>query len=592
MNPKNFIAFDGEGYNVGNQHEYIMLNSSTGLGVENLLGLDTLTCFDFILSHHGKGIGIGFAFSYDVNMILKGLHPLVISKLCSDDWAICHFKSRPNVYYKIEYIPKKIFNLYELHKVNGKEKTIRSFKIYDVFGFFQKSFLSSLKDFGIGSEYLETIERMKESRSTFTLADIDSIREYCFTECSLLVELMSYVDSKFESVGIELAHYHGAGAVASKVLQSNGIKNHIERYSGDTETAIKSAYFGGRIQCLEVGHNQNVHSYDVVSAYPSAMLELPSIKGVKPKKKLGFEPGFSCWLVSWDTEQNIAPFPVRDKNGRIWYPKKGKGYYWAPEVETALKIYGDDIKVHYGYVWKTGPSKPFDFISNLFNLRKVLKDRGDDAQKCIKLALNSLYGKTAQGENKRGVTPPFQCYAYAGYITSKTRSNLLELASQNFEGIISFATDGIICKTPLDANIGAELGQWEYAPYDEIFIIKPGFYKLTKGEQVTKRVRGFNPRTVDFDLLESVYNEYGICGAVPITETRFIGMKNRCSEYLWRNWYEITKELNFRPTGYDFEQVGNNFKIEQPKQVNEISLPYEKKINPESIEIDFNDFKI
>jgi hypothetical protein len=587
-----FIAFDGEGYNINENHEYVMLNSSENRNVENFAGLTTLECFDFILSHCGLGTGISFAFSYDVNMILKGVHPLVVSKLAKDDWTVCNFKSRPGLYYRIEYIPKKIFTIYECKRVNEKEKVIRSFKIYDVFGFFQKSFVNALKDFGIGSAYIAELEEMKNTRSDFESTNFDSIREYCYTECRLLVDLMNYVNDKFKSVGIELAHFHGSGAVASKVLQNHKIKNHINRYNGELNTAINTAYFGGRIQCLEVGTNYGVHSYDVVSAYPSAMLDLPSIASVKPVKKLRFETGFSLWFVSWDIDAEISPFPVRDKNGRIWYPKRGSGWYWSPEVETALRIYGNAINVKYGYVWKTDNQKPFSFIQDLFELRKRLKEQKDDAQKCVKLALNSLYGKTAQGENNRGIIPPFQCYAYAGYITSKTRSNLLNLASQDFDAVISFATDGIVSKRPLDANIGENLGDWEYTKYDSIFIIKPGFYQLELNGKTTDRVRGFNPKNVNFDLLKSVYAEYGIVGTVPITETRFIGMKNRCAEYKWRNWYSIKKDLNFRPTGFNFEPIGDNYRIESPDFVVPVSLEYQKNRTAEQIEIDFNDFRI
>ena len=87
-------------------------------------------------------------------------------------------------------------------------------------------------------------------------------------------------------IGLHLRHWHGAGAAASALIESQKLKMH---YGPDIaasnispqQTAAHHAYFGGRIELLKQGflEDGSLHVYDIASAYPAAMVEFPSLAG-------------------------------------------------------------------------------------------------------------------------------------------------------------------------------------------------------------------------------------------------------------------------------------------------------------------------
>src|SRR5690606_37191567 len=115
------------------------------------------------------------------------------------------------------------------------------------------------------------------------------------------------------------------------------------------------AYFGGRIQPLQIGEHHKVVTHDIISAYPAAMIQLPSALGTW-RKTNSYKPNhqWACYFVSWNLPPStlIAPFPVRAKLNHsvtINYPLAGSGLYWQPEIAAALAHYCKHIEIHYGF---------------------------------------------------------------------------------------------------------------------------------------------------------------------------------------------------------------------------------------------------
>lgn len=501
---------------------------------------------------------------------------------------------------------------------NGKRrwKVIESVVIYDVFGFFQKSFVGALKEFKIATEdELEEIERMKLQRGNFKLDDLDSILHYNMKECELLVRLMELVSDRLESIGLKLHSWHGAGAVAAALLNKKKVKKHVNKPEGEEHhLAVMSAYFGGRINCAKVGEFGKVYGYDIISAYPSIMKNLASLQGMIERETDSFIPDYpyAVYHVKWniDRRHKITPFPFRSKDGKIDYPYCAEGYYWYYEVNEALKQFPGQIEIVKGYVFENigVDSRPFEFIGQMFEERKTLKANGDMAQLCIKLGLNSLYGKTAQGIGYRGQPPPFQCYIYAGMITSGTRAMMLSAAMQNEESVISFATDGIVTQTPLDLNLTNSLGNWELTEYESAFLIKPGFYQLTEAVDTSpkwhppltphkhmKKVRGFPPSAIDFDVLRAAWKKDGLNAVVKVVVRNFIGMKSRSVNRPWLSWMESPKAINYWPSKGEPELLTTeplSYRLIPPSVIDGVSHIYIKGLDKDYDEKEHPEFEV
>lgn len=583
---RQFIAVDGEGYTNGSGvHLMNLLGASDGSYIDDHGGLSTRACFDYLLDLRGKypkHTFVSFYFSYDANEIMRGLHDHGKRKGFSEQarlvvaekgYVYIQNKEKYNCYYHVEYNPKKFFVISECIKIQDRFRTVRSVKIYDTFGFFQSSFLGALYTFKVGTpEQLKFIAEMKLQRSDFTVEEFQEIIRYNQLECELLVNLMEVVDDSLQEVDINLTQWHGAGAVAAAVLKREKVKTHLYAPQSDEHKhAVMSAYFGGRVQCLKIGKFEDLHGYDIVSAYPAAMNELASLSGATEEFITEYEPNnpYAVYKVQWSipSASVLTPLPFRNPDGTIEYPYYGTGYYWQAEIAAAMEVFGEEcFTIIEGYAFRVvdPDSRPFEFIRNMFEFRKVLKARGSMAQICIKLALNSLYGKMAQGIGYRNQQPPFQCYIYAGMITAATRASVLRAAGKAPDAIISFATDGIISRDTLDLKISGDLGDWEYQTYDKGFIIKPGFYKLDKPEGSVKKVRGFPAKNIDFDHVEKVWDSEGLSGHVLVPTQQFIGLKSASENRLWGQWIESdgSKEKPHRKLSF-YPSRGNPERIEE-----------------------------
>jgi len=136
------------------------------------------------------------------------------------------------------------------------------------------------------------------------------------------------------------------------------------------------------------------------------------------------------------------------------------------------------------WVYKTKcKHRPFADIATYYRRRYEL---GKDAAGIVlKLAANSVYGKLAQS---KGINPKFQCWPWAGLITSGTRAQLLRLVAlaPKPTDILAIATDGVYsrvklkCPKPIDTgtfDLSKPLGGWEEKHYpDGMLFVKPGIY--------------------------------------------------------------------------------------------------------------------
>lgn len=485
---RDFVSYDGEGWD----NKYVLLANSLGDSISNPEGLTSKECLDFLSQRFNHpAYRVFFSFGYDVNHIIADL----------DDDDVLELLAGRMVRYEghtIHYTPGKIF------RVDG-------YNYYDIFSFFSTSFLNVVR-LMLGSEYVTaSLIEGKSARGSFETWDLEKIAAYNQEELDLIVMICDKLKLALENIGVKLTQWYGPGCIAKYWFREHQISP-VEKHTRGTLTALNSAYYGGRFENPVLGKVSRVYQYDLHSAYPSVMVDMPNFRSWKHVKRGDFiDDPYSIWYISFDLRANqqheigkgkvhtFMPLPVRTSDGRVCFPMVGKGWYWYSEVKVMLDFFPEaKVIYHEGYVAKVEGS-PFAWIKQLYDYRRVLKANNDLSQYAIKVGLNSLYGKTAQ----RVGSAPYFSLAWAGYITAGTRAKLARAGYENgSQHVLGFATDSIISDAPMPKiKCSEELGDWEEQRYDYAIFFQSGVYRLIKDKKNDDRYRGSSGRLGIDDII-------------------------------------------------------------------------------------------
>lgn len=591
-----FVAVDGEGFSEGEEftidlgegkgvykakrHSYALLSASDGSEIYEPNGrLDGRDCFDFMLrlkESSPRAILVCFGGSYDVCQMVahcfsKDELRVLLGGRDPSEGPIGnrHYldKTLGDYDYRLELRPRKSFTVMRWRK--GEKKYERNTKgdlvktpcaqatLWDVWGFFQDSFVGVMRKWIPDSADYRFISQMKGERSIFERSEIESIREYNKAELRCLVQIMDRVRDAVAGLGLKLTRWDGAGAIAGAMLRHHAVKAHKAKAPEAVFQAARHAYSGGHIEVCQIGyHDGPVYHYDVNSAYPAEFAKLPSLAEGRWIYGRGSNPpeGFTLVRSRWDFFEGNSFYPLfyREGDGTILYPRNGEGWHWFPEWDTAR-----DYALQFGANrfdvvewWHFQPASdtlPFGWVRDYYQRRQALvaqaKASGIESgeEKIIKLGLNSLYGKTAQqigasivdGEIRE---PAYFQLEWAGAVTAGCRAKLMRAAIQNMPSVIGFATDGIFTTAPLDLDAPAEkvLGAWEAQVYDGITMVMPGVYWLHKNGSKPKHYsRGFDKQFMsDCEFVHDAWRRQ--IESVPVKLTRLIGLGSAvASDALW-----------------------------------------------------------
>lgn len=468
-----YIAWDGEGITDDAGHHYVLFGNSLGEFLTDRSGLHTLDIFDMLWDthiHHPKAWHVIFGGSYDFNMWLRELSPVQ----CRMIW---------------DGVPVRVgdYWVYYNQRAMTIERGMESMTIWDVWRFYQGSFVKALKQELPTFPQLPVIEAGKADRGGFKFSDIEEVKVYCNAELQALTLLMQKLDFNLELAEIgALRQMNGAGSIAGALLNKYRVKDHINTLPPEIDYASHVAYSGGRVELWKMGHaNQHMYGYDLNSAYPFIIQSLPSLQAAKwrhaGKSKYRRDvPSFTVYRLRFDARHRRErgyPFFQRMGDGTILYPNCVEGWYWKPEVDAAMDAgYEECITILESWTLEPGiDTMPFEFVPEVYAFRKLLKELGHDgAQLVLKLGMNSLYGKLAQSVG----AAPYRCLPWAGWITSSTRAAMFSAASQDPDAAVFIATDGILTTRPLKLDEGSALGQWSSTEYEDAITVQSGVYFL------------------------------------------------------------------------------------------------------------------
>lgn len=543
--PTRFIGIDGEGVTEDDgTHRYVLLSCG-----EHHLHLDGATlgftdiaeflwaCFTARSDH----AFVGFYLGYDWSQWVRDL-PWDRAKYLVDTQLIAgrarhfipHAPPFPVLYsgWEFDWLYGRRFKLRPegdpprgtpnslIHKVRIEGKVIRRWKwltVCDVGSFFQCSFMkaidpaANLRPIVTDAEY-RIIAKGKAGRAA---AKFDpAMITYNQLECDVLVRLMEQQDEGIRSLVGKLnrGQWIGPGQVAQKWLaqieapDADSVQDSIPP---DVRKAAQGAYYGGWFEIFWHGPIKGkVYGYDINSAYPKVMEDLPDIRmfhWTHHGTLVGPIVDGELILVRALVEGKhpvVGAMMHRTPKGAVLRPRKTEGWYWWHEIEAARDagfIFRCDIRECWRGVTRSR-RRPLAAIRGLYEDRLKL-GKNTPVGKAAKLVYNSCYGKFAQSIG----TPRFGNAIYASLITAGCRTMILRAIASHPKGahdLLMIATDGIVFRSRHPGlPLSNRLGEWEETEHDNLSLFMPGVYwddrtreRLRSGSDPGLKSRGISGR--------------------------------------------------------------------------------------------------
>lgn len=274
------------------------------------------------------------------------------------------------------------------------------------------------------------------------------------------------------------------------IPQSNRIPEEVQEY-------YYEAYHGGRFELLQKGYFPEAHIYDIKSAYPAVIAELPDLSWGEWYRTDEYHPEaergcYFCQVLALN--KVISPF--MQKNHGINQYVNGEFYIYleAHELKYILEQMPDNaIEVIDGYFWKPSCEEKHPFRDEIVSLYEWKESEPDEnIQYVVKTLMNSLGGKFIQtvGGRKGKL---FNC-CYAAEVSARTRVKLLEAAKLVGEiEVVGFSTDAItttIPFTPVQTRAD-HLGDFVHVFSGEGVFIQSDVSSLRNNTEERERFRGY-----------------------------------------------------------------------------------------------------
>jgi len=428
-------------------------------------------CLGFIAGRSARGRrNFWWNMDYDVTAILKwdleALKGLTEKgKYGRDGWTL-------------SYLPKKVLKV----KTKGEHTVYH----YDAYQFYKSGLAKAAK------RYLDRESpAIKAHRADLWSYDVHEIGVYCKWDATATRDLARLYIDQMHKMGLYPKHFISRGNLAQQFILTHGDVPTWRDNPRLVNLVAWDSLRGALIDLWKRG-SYNVWKYDLKSAYPAALRELPDMRDGEWRRELyrdsrvGFvrarvkyRPETPPILATWGGKTLL--YPYLDEPVRCWLTLDEWRFlerHADVEVEAALC-----------FVEAENPRYPW---RSLLDRLLAWKDasKGDPGfYVAVKEAINSFYGKTCEktetdaGWRAGRLLNPVA----ASYTLGWTRVRMAEAAVRNLDSIVMLATDSLTSTKPLHLEGESRVGGWELEAEDRRgFFLQPGVYEV-EGERVHSR---------------------------------------------------------------------------------------------------------
>lgn len=567
-----FIAVDGEGVTRANGiQDYVLLGvgdrqieNPDGLSFQEIMGF-LYDCFE----DHPKAAFVGFFLSYDFSHWIKHLPKGRAFSLLADE-GIARRSRKLSGANRVPF--PVLYDGWEFDMLGMRRFKLRPaccetpwackcrkapwLYVNDAGPFWQTSLLNAIDpkrwpEGPIVSDAEYATLREGKSRRAMAALD-DDMRIYNRLENDVLARLMSRQAEGLVRMGIRLSkdQWHGPGQASAEWLkQQRVVKRDATKANKRMLEACRRSYIAGWFELFVHGCVPGTsYEYDINSAYPYIMSSLPCLEHGEYSTGRG-NPGEISGLVLIEgtvkgSNPYIGAMLHRTPEATICRPQQTRGVFWLHELQSAKRagIVDEWNVTRWHRYTPCACASPTANMAKLYSFRQAIgKDTA--AGKAAKLIYNSAYGKFAQSVG----AAPFGNWIYASLITSGCRSMILDAIATHPIGpraVLMVATDGICFSSPHPTlPLSSNLGEWESATKDGLFLFKPGFYwDANSAGLATYKSRGI--RASDFR------------DQIPRVEAQFAMI----TEHAKRAAERVSK-----PTVWPFVVFSSSFSMQTPK---------------------------
>ncbi len=403
----------------------------------------------------------------------------------------------------ITYLDKKFF---ALNQNNNR------YYFFDLFNFLEASLNKASEKFLQDKKMSDVVNSsLLNTDWDYWIKNRENIIKYCIKDANLTKRLADY----FWSIVYDNMNYYPKRPFSKgKIAEEYFLKTcYIPTINDIPKRVIEYAYksyFGGRFELLKRGYQEKVFSYDIKSAYPKQIAELIDFnKGdwleVTKLNESAYTGFYDCRI---DCQEPIFS-PVIKKIGQLSVFPNGEVCQFLTKQEIDFieaEFQNTAIKIVKGVeFYPTDFIYPFKSeIERLYEWKE--KEKDENIKYCVKIFMNSLYGKTIQVSGDEKKTGKLFNPIYASLITSNTRIKLLQLALQSPEDTIMFSTDAVHSAVKLDVPLKPKLGDFAKDFEGEGVYIMSDVYNIWNDttKKTKNKLRGFAlamEKDIDSDII-------------------------------------------------------------------------------------------
>lgn len=361
------------------------------------------------------------------------------------------------------------------------EATHRRFRLMDAHAFYTTSLDDAAKMLGVG-------RKLEVKHKKFTRGDLgdDLFLSYARQDAYLTRKIGEAIVSMHEDFDVPTCIT--APHFASRVFRRHFLTKTVALPDQELEQAGLNSYHGGRNGYYLDGpkHLTGLYAYDITSAYPEAMRQLPNIEEATWEWAEQYEKGADAlWCVTMQYRSCKYRGIMRHDNG--FHATGLVTDAWTTSYELDAAMAQGEVEIIRCVGWKMNGEKGAGplarYVDHFFAMKKTAVGA---ARVAAKLFLNSLYGKFFQkvplgivgyydaetldelGNVRYVETDPTATYDYqagglyhppiASLITGFVRARMHGL--EHKYGAVMTSTDGFFARKPPDpGDVGTDLGQ-------------------------------------------------------------------------------------------------------------------------------------